>query len=51
MSFSDIKIYGLNSLALAVSMANIDVILKVTLLTVSIGYTIHKWFLMYGKNK
>jgi len=51
MSFSDIKIYGFNSLALAVSMANIDVILKITLLTVSIGYTIHKWFLMYGKNK
>ena len=45
------KIYGFNSLALAASMANIDVILKVTLLTVSIGYTIHKWFLMYGKNK
>ena len=51
MSFSDVKIYGFNSLALAVSMANIDVILKVTFLTVSIGYTIHKWFLMYGKNK
>jgi len=45
------KLYSLNAVALALSMANIDVILKVILLSVSIGYTIHKWILMYGKNK
>ena len=51
MSFADMKLYSLNAIALAVSMADIDVILKIILLSVSIGYTIHKWILMYGKNK
>jgi len=41
MNINDIKILGINS----------DVVLKILLLLVSIGYTIHKWYLMYGKNK
>ena len=51
MSINDIKILGINSLVLGVSMTEIDVILKIILLAVSIGYTLHKWYLMYGKNK
>jgi hypothetical protein len=51
MNFNDIKILGINSLVLGVSMTQIDVVLKILLLLVSIGYTIHKWYLMYGKNK
>jgi hypothetical protein len=51
MNFNDIKILGINSIVLGVSMTQIDVILKILLLLVSIGYTIHKWYLMYGKNK
>ena len=52
MNFNDIKILGINSLVLlGVSMTEIDVILKILLLLVSIGYTVHKWYLMYGKNK
>jgi len=51
MNFNDIKILGINSLVLGVSMTQIDVILKILLLLVSIGYTIHKWYLMHGKNK
>ena len=34
----------LNVGAFAVSMSNIDVILKLTLLAVSIGYTVQKWY-------
>ncbi len=45
------KLYIMNFTAIAVSMSNIDVILKIILLAVSIGYTLHKWYLMYGKNK
>jgi len=45
------KLYLMNFTALAVSMVDIDVILKIVLLSVSIGYTIHKWYLMHGKNK
>ena len=51
MSITDIKLYTMNFAAIAVSMFNIDVILKIILLAVSIGYTLHKWYLMYGKNK
>ncbi len=51
MNINDIKILGINSLVLGVSMTQMDVVLKILLLLVSIGYTIHKWYLMYGKNK
>lgn len=47
MSLEDLKIYGINFGSLAISMTNIDVILKLLLLVVTIGYTIHKWYIMY----
>lgn len=43
MSLSDLKLYALNTSALAISMTNIELGLKVVLLLVSIGYTITKW--------
>lgn len=43
MNLSDIKLYLLNTSALAISMTNIELGLKVVLLIVSIGYTITKW--------
>jgi hypothetical protein len=43
-SIGDIKLYALNAGAFAVSMSNIDVVLKLTLLAVSIGYTVQKWY-------
>jgi len=49
MSFTDIKIYALNGSSLMISFTNIDVVLKLTLLIVSIGYTLHKWYLMTKK--
>lgn len=51
MNLNDIKILSFNSLALGISMTHIDVVLKILLLLVSIGYTVHKWYLMYGRNK
>jgi len=50
MTISDLKIYLLNLSTLAISMSQVDTILKLTLLAVSIGYTIHKWWLL-TKNK
>ena len=50
MTISDLKIYLLNLSTLAISMSQIDMILKLTLLSVSIGYTAHKWWLL-TKNK
>jgi len=49
MNFTDIKIYALNGSSLMISFTNIDVVLKLTLLIVSIGYTLHKWYLMTKK--
>jgi len=51
MSLSDIKIFTLNFSSLAISMTNIDVVLKLSLLVVSIGYTLHKWYLLNKNNK
>ncbi len=51
MSLSDIKIFTLNFSSLAISMTNIDVVLKLSLLVVSIGYTMHKWYLLNKNNK
>lgn len=50
MNLTDLKIYTINISTLAISMSEIDVLLKVILLSVSIGYTIHKWYLMGKKN-
>ncbi len=51
MSLTDLKIYGLNVTTLGISFTDIDLILKIVLVLVSIGYTIHKWILMYEKNR
>ena len=42
MGINDLKIYGLNSLAMAVSFSNVEATLKILLLCVSIVYTIMK---------
>ena len=39
----DIKLLLINGLALAISMTDIEVWLKIILLLVTIGYTISKW--------
>lgn len=42
----DLKVYLTNAGALTLSMTNIDSILKIALLLVSIGYTLQRWYLM-----
>jgi hypothetical protein len=42
MTNNDLKIYALNSIAMAVSFSNLESILKIVLLCVSIFYTILK---------
>jgi|TARA_R110002153_G_scaffold135572_3_gene285213 hypothetical protein len=51
MTFSDIKIYTLNSFAFAMSLSGIETTLKIVLLLASIGYTLHKWYMNFIKNK
>ena len=50
MNLTDLKIYGLNLGAFAISLTEVELLLKVTVLIVTIGYTIQKWYLM-NKNK
>ena len=44
MNIGDLKMYIINLSTLAISMSQIDTILKITLLIVSIGYTLHRWY-------
>ena len=43
MLVQDIKIYAINIATMALTMANIEVYLKILLLLVTIGYTLSKW--------
>ena len=40
---SDLKLYFLNATSLAISLSSVDMILKIVLLALSIGYTMDKW--------
>ena len=51
MNLTDLKIYGLNISSFAISLTDIDMVLKLTLLVVTIGYTANKWYLMNKKDK
>ena len=49
MNLTDLKIYGLNLGAFAISLTEVELLLKVTVLIVTIGYTVQKWYLMNKK--
>ena len=48
---NDYKTLVLNAGTFGLSMTNIDVFLKMILLSVSILYTLHKWYLMNENKK
>lgn len=50
MNIVDLKMVVINTSALAISMSQVDTVLKITLLIVSIAYTLNKWY-MEIKNK
>tara|TARA_R110000822_G_scaffold145919_1_gene284837 strand:- start:233 stop:436 length:204 start_codon:yes stop_codon:yes gene_type:complete len=43
---TDLKIYLLNAVALVANFSQLDMLLKIVLTAVAIGYTINKWFIM-----
>jgi len=43
---TDYKTLMINLGTFLFSMTNIDIFLKITLLVVTIGYTLHKWWLL-----
>jgi hypothetical protein len=50
MNFEDIKLYTLSVSTMAISMTQVSDYLKLLLLILSIGYTMHKW-IHFKKNK
>tara|TARA_R110002153_G_scaffold41327_2_gene117808 strand:+ start:4033 stop:4206 length:174 start_codon:yes stop_codon:yes gene_type:complete len=50
-TMTDLKLYIINGTSFMVSLMNIDAFLKITLLILTIGYTINKWYIMSKKNK
>jgi len=50
MNIGDLKMYVINISTLAISMTQIDMVLKTSLLIITIFYTLHKWY-MEAKNK
>ena len=51
MSVTDLKIYTLNLVTFSISYTNVEFIIRFALVLISIFYTLHKWWLMYEKNK
>jgi len=46
----DLRLYVLNAGAFSISMMNwLEPVLKITLLAVTIGYTVHKWWKLRDK--
>jgi hypothetical protein len=50
LNVTDLKIYALNGIAMALNFSGVEVGLKIVLTLVVIGYTAQKWYLM-NKNK
>ena len=46
----DYKTLFINMGSLGLSLTDIDIILKIALLLITIGYTLQKWYLMNNKN-
>ena len=47
---TDYKTLLINLGTFLFSMTNIDIVLKIILLVVTIGYTLHKWYLLNKNN-
>jgi len=51
VELQDIKLYTLNGSAFTLSFMEIETMLKIILLLVSIGYTIARWYEIHKNNK
>jgi len=51
MNLTDLKIYAINTIALALNFSNIELGLKIVLTICAIGYTLTKWWLMIKERR
>ena len=49
MKPTDYQLLFINASSFTISLTNIDIVLKIILLSVTIGYTIQKWYLLNKK--
>jgi hypothetical protein len=49
MNEQDVRLVLLNTTAMTISMSHVEVLLKMALLIISIGYTAHRWYLLRKK--
>lgn len=47
MSITDAKVYAFNAASFVLSFTTIEDAMKLALLAASLGYTIHKWYIMH----
>ena len=48
---TDYQLLFINASTFGITLTDIDILLKIILLGVTIGYTIQKWYLLNKKNK
>jgi hypothetical protein len=51
MTMQDLKLYLINAGTFTISMTQIDTVLKISLLVISIGYTAQRWYYLRQENK
>jgi hypothetical protein len=51
MDTQDLKLIALNGATLTLSMTEMETILKIILLLVSIGFTVARWYEIHKRNK
>ena len=49
MTESDVKLLLINAASFTISLAQVEIVLKILLLAFSIGYTAQRWYLMDKK--
>lgn len=49
MSENDVRLILLNTTVMTISMSQVEVLLKMALLIISIGYTAQRWYLLRKK--
>ncbi len=49
MSENDVRLILLNTTVITISMSQVEVLLKMALLIISIGYTAQRWYLLRKK--
>jgi hypothetical protein len=51
MNIGDLKLGIINLSTLAISMSHVDMVLKITLLVITIFYTLNKWWIEHKNRK